>query len=157
MPEEIYIPQMVSKQLSIVVTNKGTCPIPSIAAALTLPLGMKSNLYILDKGLEVNESQTITITILPSDAPPGQYSATVKLDAPNISVSKSAKLLLLENPSHVATIGGVSELKVFEYIILLILLEFIFGSAILLVWYGPRKEEDEIPEPYQPKPPLRLK
>jgi hypothetical protein len=141
-PENIYIPQRVTKQVSLVVTNKGTCPVSSVAADLALPLGMKCNLYILDKGLNVNESQTISLTILPTDAPAGKYLATVKLDAPNISLSKSATIWLLENPSYVISTEGASEFKVFEYIILLILIDFVFGSVILLVWYRPKKEED---------------
>jgi hypothetical protein len=155
-PENIYIPQMVTKQVSLIITNKGTCPLSSIAADLTLPLGMKCNLYILDKGLGVNESQTISLTVLPTDAPAGQYNATVKLDAPNISLSKSATIWLLENPSYVASIGGASELKVFEYIILLILIDFVFGSVILLVWYRPKPEEDEMPGPIAPRPPIKF-
>jgi hypothetical protein len=155
-PENIYIPQRVTKQVSLVVTNKGTCPVSSVAADLTLPLGMKCNLYILDKGLGVNESQMISLTVLPTDAPAGQYPATVKLDAPNISISKPATIWLLENPSYVASIGGASELKVFEYIIALILIDFVFGSVILLIWYRPKKEEDEIQEPIKPRPPTKL-
>jgi hypothetical protein len=155
-PENIYIPQMVTKQVSLIITNKGTCPVSSIAADLTLPLGMKCNLYILDKGLGVNESQMISLTVLPTDAPAGQYSATLKLDAPNISISKPATIWLLENPSYVTSIGGASELKVFEYIIFLILIDFVFGSVILLVWYRPKNEEEEIPEPTKPRPPIKF-
>jgi hypothetical protein len=155
-PDNIYIPQMVTKQISLTVTNKGTCPVSSVAADLTLPLGMKCNLYILDKGLGVNESQTISLTVLPTDAPAGQYPVTVKLDAPNISVSKPATVWLLENPSYVITAAGVSELKVFEYIIALILIDFVFGSVILLIWYRPKKGEDEILEFIKPRPPIRL-
>ena len=155
-PENIYIPQMVTKQVSLIITNKGTCPVSSIAADLMLPLGMKCNLYILDKGLGVNESQTISLTVLPTDVQPGQYPVTVKLDAPNISLSKSATIWLLENPPYTISAGGVSELKVFEYIILLILIDFVCGSVILLVWYRPKKEEDEIPEPIKPRPPIKF-
>ena len=155
-PENIYIPQMVSKQVSLIITNKGTCPLSSVAADLILPLGMKCNLYILDKGLGVNESQTISLTVLPTDVQPGQYPVTVKLDAPNISISKPVTVWLLENPSYTISAGGVSELKVFEYIIFLILIDFVFGSVILLVWYRPKPEEDEIPEPIKPRPPIKF-
>ena len=157
-PDTIYIPQMVTKQVSLVVTNKGNCPVPSIAADLTLPLGMKCNLYILDKGLDVNETQTISLTILPTDAPAGRYNATIRLDAPNISLTRSATLWLIENPPYVVSGGGVSELKVFEYIITLILIDFVFGSMILLIWYRPKKEDDEEPpaEIFKIKPPMRL-
>ena len=155
-PENIYIPQRVTKQVSLMITNKGTCPVSSVAADLALPLGMKCNLYILDKGLNVNESQTISLTILPTDAPAGKYLATVKLDAPNISLSKSATIWLLENPSYVISAEGASEFKVFEYIILLILIDFVFGSVILLIWYRPKKEEEEMPEPIKPRLPIKL-
>jgi len=141
MPDDIFIPQRVSKQVSVTVRNAGNCTIPSLAAVMFLPAGWSANSYMLNEGLAVGESRVIEITILPSDLPAGEYSATLKLDAPAFSVSKTVKAWLVENPPYVVSEEGVSVSKVFEYIIALILIEFVFGAAVMILWYKPPQEK----------------
>jgi hypothetical protein len=140
MPDQIFVPQRVTKQISVVVKNAGTCHISSVAAQMSLPVGWKANSYIINQGLDVNESQVIGLTILPTDAPVGEYSATLRLDAPNMTYSKISRVWLLENPPYVVSQEGPSASRIFEYIIALILIEFVFGSIVMIVWYKPPEE-----------------
>ena len=141
MPDSIFIPQRISKQISVTVTNAGNCTIPSLAAVMFLPAGWTANSYMLNEGLGVGESKIIEITIMPSELPAGEYSATLKLDAPDFSVSKTIKAWLVENPPYVVSEEGVNISKVFEYIIALILIEFVFGAAVIILWYKPPQEK----------------
>jgi hypothetical protein len=46
----------------------------------------------------------------------------------------------LENPPYVVSQEGPSASRIFEYIIALILIEFVFGSIVMVVWYKPPEE-----------------
>jgi hypothetical protein len=89
----------------------------------------------------VNESRIIGLTLLPTDIEPGQYSAMLKLDAPNATMSKRSTVWLLENPPYVVSQEGPSASRIFEYIIALILIEFVFGSIVMVIWYKPPQEK----------------
>ena len=143
-PDQIFVPQGVTKEISIIVKNTGTCPLTSVAAALSLPAGWSANSYMLDSGLGVNETGIMSIRLLPLYSPIGNYPVTVKLDAPNVTMSKSAKVWLLENPPSVVSQEGPSASKIFEYIIALLLIEFVFGSIVMVIWYKP-EEKGKLP------------
>jgi hypothetical protein len=81
---------------------------------------------------------------MPSDYEPGQYSAMLRLDAPNATMSKAATVWLLENPPYVVSQEGPSVSRIFEYIIALILIEFVFGSIVMIVWFKP-EEKGKLP------------
>ena len=83
----------------------------------------------------------ISLTLLPTDIEPGQYSAMLKLDAPNATMSKRSTVWLLENPPYVVSQEGPSASRIFEYIIALILIEFVFGSIVMVIWYKPPQEK----------------
>jgi hypothetical protein len=68
-----------------------------------------------------------------------------------MTMSKSAKIWLLENPAYVVSQEGPSASKIFEYIIALILIEFVFGSIVMVVWFKP--PEERLP-PLPALPPL---
>ena len=140
-PDQIFVPQRVTKQISVVVKNTGTCRMSSVSATLSMPSGIQATSFIINDGLEVNESRTIGLTLLPTDIEPGQYSAMLKLDAPNATMSKRSTVWLLENPPYVVSQEGPSASRIFEYIIALILIEFVFGSIVMVVWYKPPEEK----------------
>jgi len=140
-PEQIFVPQGVTKEISIIVKNTGTCPVSSVAAALTLPPGWQANSYMLDSGLGVNETGIMSIKLMPLYSPIGNYPVTVRLDAPNVTMSKSAKVWLLENPPSVVSQEGPSASRIFEYIIALLLIEFVFGSIVMVIWFKPPEEK----------------
>jgi len=140
-PQEIFVPQGVTKDISIIVKNTGTCPLSSVSAVLSLPQGWQANSYTLDSGLGVNETGIMSIRLMPLYSPIGNYPVTVRLDAPNVTMSKSAKVWLLENPPYVVSQEGPSASRIFEYIIALILIEFVFGSIVMVVWYKPPEEK----------------
>ena len=102
---------------------------------------MAANYYTLESGLDVNEIGIMSIRLMPLYSPIGNYPVTVKLDASNVTVSKAAKIWLLENPSYVVSQEGPSATWVFEYIIALLLIEFIFGSIIITLWFKPPQEK----------------
>jgi hypothetical protein len=113
----------------------------SVSATLSLPTGIQATSFILNDGLDVNESRIIGLTLLPTDIEPGQYSAMLKLDAPNATMSKRSTVWLLENPPYVVSQEGPSASRIFEYIIALILIEFVFGSIVMVIWYKPPQEK----------------
>jgi subtilisin family serine protease len=139
-PDQIFVPQRVTKQISVLVKNTGTCPLSSVSAVLSLSAGIQATSFILNDGLDVNESRIIGLTLLPTDIEPGQYSAMLKLDAPNATMSKRSTVWLLENPPYVVSQEGPSASRIFEYIIALILIEFVFGSIVMIVWFKPPQE-----------------
>jgi hypothetical protein len=140
-PDQIFVPQRVTKQISVVVKNTGTCRMSSVSAVLSLSAGIQATSFILNDGLDVNESRIIGLTVLPTDIEPGQYSAMLRLDAPNATMSKRSTVWLLENPPYVVSQEGPSASRIFEYIIALILIEFVFGSIVMIVWYKPPQEK----------------
>jgi hypothetical protein len=113
----------------------------SVSATLYTPTGLEVTSFIINDGLDVNESQTISLTVLPTDAPVGEYPVTLRLDAPNATYSKVSKVWLLENPPYVVSQEGPSASRIFEYIIALILIEFVFGSIVMVLWYKPPEEK----------------
>lgn len=139
--ENIIIPQRIIKNVNAVVTNTGTCPVASLAAALTLPAGWSANSYQLANGLAVNESRGVTLIVTPADITPGTYSAVLKFDAPGISLTKNLTLSLIENPPYEVVFREVpiSE-KVFGYIILILIIEFAAGAVIIMLWEKPRQK-----------------
>jgi subtilisin family serine protease len=150
-PEQIFVPQGVTKEISVIVKNTGTCNLSSVTAVLSLPTGWSANSYMLDSGLGVNETGIMSIRLFPLYSPIGNYPVTVRLDALNVTMSKSAKVWLLENPPSVVSQEGPSASRIFEYIIALILIEFVFGSIVMVVWFKP--PEERLP-PLPALPPL---
>jgi len=144
-PQEIFVPQGVTKEISVVVKNTGTCNLSSVAVALSLPPGWQANSYTLGSGLGVNETGIMSIRLFPLYSPIGNYPVTIKLDAPNMTTSKAATIWLLENPPYVVSQEGSSASKIFEYIIALILIEFVFGSIVMMIWFKPPETGRKLP------------
>jgi len=139
--DNIIVPQRVTKDVNMVVKNVGNCPLSSLAAALSLPVGWKANTYQLANGLEVNESQGISITVVPPDIGTGTYSAILKFDAPGLSTTKQVSMQIVENAPYevVMTEVPIAE-RVFTYVVFLLIVEFAIGSVIILLWEKPRQK-----------------
>ena len=125
----------------MVVKNTGNCPLPSLAAALTLPAGWKASSYQLANGLAINESRGISITVVPPDIGTGTYSAVLKFDAPGLSTAKQVKMQIVENPPYEVVMREVPIAeRVLTYMIFIIIVEFGVGAVIIILWEKPRKK-----------------